>query len=394
MTGSLARAPIARPASASQPHVLAMWRAQPGALMLLGRIPSPLPKSGSARMTTLQGAAGMFRAEFWSVQGEPGYTFLAAVRLPHGSDRSDTAELILRGARGADRDIPLTLTAASAEANFGKQVAENVDAHAARLTRFMLDVMQSDDDTDQRHVSAVLEAFLTQAARLDGCIELIMHVPQRCVLLQGWGVKPTEPVDLLLPGSSLRRHRAESGDFARSDVATPATGNVLVLQPELAGAMGALNKIFLLIGDELLCRRVVEPGVIDVEASIGQIRHLLPRLNCAASMQALLRATLQPHYEGRDTLNASGRPVRAALDTAVAVKGASTYLSGWLFDPACLTAEVHLCAEGFSARLDDSWVRVPREGRVRRFLFRPGVSLSAQRSVRVRGGDFGGAAAG
>ena len=385
MTGSLARTAIARPALANQAQVLAMWRAQPGALMLLGRVPSPLPKSGSARIAKLPGASGMFRAEFWSQDGEPGYSFLAAIRLPHGSDRSDTGELLLRGARGADRDIPLTLTAASAGASFGKLVAESVGADAARLTRFMLDVMQSDDDTDQRHVSAVFEAFLGQAARVDGCIELIMHVPQRCVLLQGWGVKPTEPVDLLLPGSSLRCHRAASGDFPRSDVAAPATGSVLVFQPELVGAMGALDQIFLLIGNELLCRRVVEPGVIDVEASVGQIRHLLPRLNCSASMQALLRATLQPHYEGRDTLNASGRPVRAALDTAVAVMGRGTYLSGWLFDPACHTAELHLCAEGFSARLDESWVRVPRKDVSAAFCSDPAfpVPLSDQSGFAV-----------
>ena len=338
-----------------------MWRAQPGALMVLGRTSGPLPKAGSARIASLAGAPGLFRAEFWPLQGEPGYAFLAAIRLPHAADRSDDADLILRGARGADRDLRMALVIASAEASFGQQVGASAGPHAARLTRFMLDVMRSDGDSELRQPNAMLDAFLSHAARTDGCVELILHVPERCVLLQGWGKRPTEPVELMLPGSNLARHPANFGDFPRGDVAAPATGSVLVLPSELAGAMASLEKIFLLTGDDLLCRHVVEPRVLALEASIGQIRHLLPRLNCPAPMRTLLRATLQPQYEGRDTLNASGRPVRAALDTAVAAAGGGAYLSGWLFDPACHTAELHLCAEGVEVRLDQDWVRVPRE---------------------------------
>ena len=188
-----------------------------------------------------------------------------------------------------------------------------------------------------------------------------MHVPQRCVLLQGWGIPPTEPVELLLPGSSLLRYPAGSGYFSRSDLAAPMTGSLLALPFEAAEAISLLDRVFLLTGDNLLCRQVVEPRMLDANASVGQIRHLLPRLNCPVPMQALLRATLQPQYDGRDTLNAAGRPVRAALDVAVVAEGRGAYLSGWLFDPAGQTAELHLCAEGFTARLDEIWVRVPRE---------------------------------
>lgn len=361
MTTALARPARSDQVSVAQATVLAMWRAQPGALMLLGRSSGVLPKGGSARVVTRAGTPGVFRAEFWPVHGESGYAFLAAIRLPHVADRADDAELILRGARGTDLDLRLALVAACSELDFGKQVAASAGAHAALLTRFMLDVMRSENGSDMRQPGAVLDAFLTHAARPDGCVELIMYVPQKCVLLQGWGIQPTEPVELLLPGSSMLRRLAMVGAFSRSDVAAPATGNVLVLPPELAGAMMSLEKVFLLSGDDLLCRYVVEQHVLDVDASIGQIRHLLPRLHCPAPMQALLRATLQPQYDGRDTLNASGRPIRAALDIAVAAMGGGAYLSGWLFDPACHLAELHVCAEGFAMRLDKSWVRVPRD---------------------------------
>ena len=357
------RSPVAisEPGSAVRAHVLGMWRAQPGALMVLGRAPGPLPKAGTARMAALTGAPGMFKAEFWPLEGEIGYGFLAAIRLPHQADRSDGAELVLRGARGADRDLRLALVASTGEHAFGMEVAASVGQYAARLTRFMLDVMWSDEGSDMRQASAVLEAFLTHAARLDGCVELIMHVPQKCVLLQGWGIRPSEPVELLLPASKLFRHTACCGDFSRSDIDAPATGNVLVLPPELASSMMSLQTVFLLTGDDLLCRRVVEPLIIDVEASIGQIRHLLPRLNGPASMHALLRAASQPQYEGRDTLNGSSRPVRAALDSAVAAAGVGVYLSGWLFDPACHIAELHICGEGFAVQLNERWTRIPRD---------------------------------
>lgn len=360
MTASLTFPARAEAASSVLTQTLAMWRVQPGAFMVLGQAAGPLPKAGSARMTAQLGAPGVFRAEFWPLEGEAGYAFLAAIRVRHVADRADDAELVLRGARGGDRNIRLSLVAASSESGFGKQVGALAGAYAARIARFMLDMMASGENTDMRQPGAVLDAFLTHAGRSDGCIELILHVPQRCVLLQGWGVRPTEPVELLLPGSSLARHSACAGDFPRDDVTAPATGNVLVLPPELAGAMASLNKVFLLTGDELLCRHVVEPRMLNLTDSIGQIRHLLPRLNCPAPVQAMLRASLRPHFDGRDTLNTAGRPVRAAVDIAVSTTGGGGYLSGWLFDPACHVIELYLCAEGIDARLDNCWVRVPR----------------------------------
>ena len=326
--------------------------------MLLGRSTMPLPKSGSARVAAL---AGVFRAEFWPLDGEAGYAFLAAIRLPQKADRAENVELILRGARGADRDFRLALMGSSEEAEFGQQVASLAGSHAARLTHFMLDVMRSDDRGDMRQPRAMLGAFLAHAARTDGCVELIMHVPRRCVLLQGWGARLSEPVEVLLPDSNVLRHPATAGDFPRADLTSPAMGSVLSLVPEAVDAMGGLEKVFLLTGDDLVCRRVIEPRVLDTEASLGQIRHLLPRLSCSAPLQTLLRNTLLPHFAGRDTLNNAGRPVRAALDMAVAAEGGGAYLSGWVFDPASHVAELHLCAEGFAARLDESWIRIPRQ---------------------------------
>lgn len=357
MSVAVLRAANQVPASSMQPQTLAMWRAQPGALMLLGRSTVPLPKTGSARRMALP---GVFRAEFWTLGGEAGYAFLVAIRLPQAADQANGAELTLRGARGADRDFRLTLVDSSDEAEFGQQVANLAGSHAARLTHFMLDVMRSDDGSDMHQPRALFSNFLSHAAQPDGCVELIMHAPKRCVLLQGWGMRLSEPVELLLPNAKVLRHPASSGDFARADLASPAIGSVLALPPDAIDALAGLEKVYLLTNEKLLCRHVVEPGVLDPDASIGQIRHLLPRLNCPTSLQALLRTTLQPNFTGRDTLNSAGRPVRAALDVGVSA-GSGAYVSGWVFDPAGQTTEIHLCAEGFTVRLDETWVRVPRQ---------------------------------
>ena len=373
MSVAVLRTTNSDPAAASHPLALAMWRPQPGALMLLGRAPGPLPKAGAVRNAALPATPGIFRAEHWPLDGS-GHGFLAAIRLPQAADRSDGAELVLRGSRGADHDFRLTLVGSLDASEFGKKVAAHAGAHAAHLTRFMLDVMRSDDGGDMSQRSDLLGTFLAHAARVDGCVEMIMHVPQRCVILQGWGAGLSEPVELLLPGSSVFRHPASTGDFARADIASPATGSVLALAPAVVDAMNGLEKIFLLAGDYLLCRHVVEPRVLDGEASIGQIRHLLPRLNCSLSLQTLLRASLQPRFAGHDTLNNAGRPVRAALDVAVAAEGAGVYVSGWVFDPAQHLTELHLCAEGYAARFDDSWVRIPRPDVSAAFAANPAFS--------------------
>ena len=358
MSLSVLRTVSRDPAPASPPQALAMWRAQPGALMLLGRSVTPMPKMGSARLAS---QPGVFRAEFWPLGGDAGFGFLIAVRLPPTADRVDGAELSLRGARTADRDIRLGVDGSADDSEFGSQVAGLAGQHAARITRFMLDVMRSDDGGAARQPRAVLQAFLQHAARVDGCVEIIMHVPQRCVVMQGWGVKLTEPVELLLPNAGVLRHTATVGDFARADLTAAASGSVLALPPEAIDAVTGLERIFLLAGDDLLSRRVVEPRVLGLEDSVGQIRHLLPRLNCPPPLETLLRATLQPVFDGRDTLNSVPRPVRAALDMAVAAENGGAYVSGWVFDPAGHTAELHLCTEeGLAARLDERWERIPR----------------------------------
>ncbi len=344
-----------------QTSVLAVWRAQPGALMILGRASGSLPKTGSARMAAGTGALGVFRAEFWSNPNSQDHIFLAVVRMPDRANPADDAELALRGARTSDRDFRLRLIASYRETEFGQEVAALAGAHAAALARFMLDVMRPDDNSDMRRPHTLLVAFLGHAARRDGCIELMLHAPDHCVVMQGWGTRPTAPVELISTRSGLQRHAVEFAEFKRDDVPAPATGTVLVLAPDALSGVAGAEMVFLLTGDHLLCRPVVEQRVLDRDASIGQIRHLLPRLDGPPALCAQLRAALQPQFGGTDTLNTSPRPVRAAIDIAVEGGTAGAFISGWLFDPTGQVVDVSYSSDTMSVRLDDSFVRVRRE---------------------------------
>ena len=224
----------------------------------------------------------------------------------------------------------------------------------------MLEILQPQAGADMRRPSAMLTEFLVNAAQPDGCLELMLSVPDRCVLLQGWGDCPAAPFQAVLASHALSCFQAEAGTFARADVPAPATGVMLALPPDAAASLAGLSAVFLLSADRLHRITLHQRRLLDPSDSIGHIRAMQPVLSCSESMRSLLRSTLHHRYEGRDTLNIGERPVRAAVDLAAATHGVGAYLSGWVFDPAASSPSVELCAEGFAAPLDPFWVRVPR----------------------------------
>ena len=354
-------AALSRSADNLQSATLAIWRAQPGAFLLLGRASSSIPKAGSARLVASLGGVGVFRAEFWPLADETGCAFLAVIRLPGSSDVPANVEIALRGARNGDCDLRLQLVQASSETEFATILARLGNGHEAKLTHFLLEVMRPADKNEDRRPHALLESFLKSAARVDGCVELVLNVPGKNVILQGWGTRTVAPTEVLLIGGKRIRFQAESCEFRRDDVLSPATGIVIAMPAEAIENLVGAQWVFLLSADQILCREIVEPRVLDAHESTGQIRHLLPRLTCSQALLDRMRELAQPGYEGFDTLSGSPRPVRAALDMAVWRPEAGTYLSGWLFDPASHVAKVDFCSGDEQIRIDLAMVRVPRE---------------------------------
>ena len=353
-------AAVLRPVASSATQVMAVWRAMPGAYLLLGRAAGPVPKSGSARLAR-ETAPGMFRTYFWPLGSEQAVGFVTVIRVPDRLPITDESEVILRGTRGADRDFTLRLTPVCEEEEFGRHMASLAGASAAALARFILDLIQPEQQTDVRRPVLLLESFLQHAARHEGCVELLLEIPNRVLLLQGWGPPTGSDVEIVLTGASVTRRAAQIGEFSRNDIQPPLTGSVLALPVDVVAELSNASSIFLLTPDEILCRRVLDSRVLDPTSSTGQIRHLLPRLICPPALTTSLQQALQPQYEGVDTVNTSERRVRAALDIAVAGEGAGIFLSGWLLDPASQIISVECCAGIEAVRIDPDFVRIQRE---------------------------------
>ena len=340
-------------------EVAAAWRVRSGALMLLGRAPGRMPRSG-----TLQGPSdkrGMFRTLCWAADAGDGHVFLAAIRLPDETSPLGGSVLLLRGAADGGA-VRLRLPAAdTSEAIFGLSVAQLAGRNAAPIARFILDMLQSGTEADRPTFGPVLRTFLQHAAQPDGAIEIVGVVPGECVLLQGWGTRVTGPVQVVLTGQSSTILAGQAGEFGRADTPPPSCGIVIAL-PLADGELELteLDTVFLLTDTGLFARQVVGKEPLGTQDCLGHLRHMMPSLRCPSSMQALLRGLLRPRFTGVDTLAANSHPVRAAVDTA-ATGAAGTYLSGWVFDPLSAAAALHLCtADAQEIRLDDRWTRVPR----------------------------------
>ncbi len=390
----------AREASLTEPglHALAMWRVQPGALMVLGLTRSLVPASGTAQIQLAPASRGAFRGLSWPMtqkdagvrsEDRGGHAFIMAIRLPDQADPPDGAALVLRGMAGERLALrlPSTPLEAVGDPAFGQQVARLAGQHGGAVARFLLDTLRPRTDRDMPRAAAMLRAFLSQAAHPDGAIELMAAVPGACVLLQGWGGRIAGTVQVVLAGAALPCFAAHAGEFTRTDTPPPSTGVVLALPSVAAGALAGIDRVFIVSDQGLHSRKLVEHRLLDPAASAGHIRDMLPALRCPAPMQAMLREALQPRYEGRDTLCNNAHPVRAAIDFAAAAPEVGGYLSGWVFDPVQLIGEVHLCGtQGLISRIDTTWTRSPRQDVADAFRVTPGFPPPSN----AKGGDLDG----
>jgi hypothetical protein len=343
----------------------AVWRPMPGALLLLGQTQgSPPPEAGMAQIAGQPASRGAFRALSWPIDGQSGHTFLLAVRCAGRTDPADGETLMLRGAAGGAWSLSLPsepFGQGPGDAGFGQFLARAAGAEAAAVAGFLLDTLRPPPDRDVPKAGTMLRAFLSQAAQPDGVIEITATAPEGCVLLQGWGAAIHGAVQVVLAGAALPFFAGHAGGFARADIVPPASGVMLVLPGEAAGSLSGLEHVFVLSEAGLHSRSLVGQRVLDPGESLGHIRHMLPSLRGPAPMLSLLRETLRPRFDGRDTLTGNEHPVRAAFDCVLAAPGVGVYLSGWVYDPANTLASVHLCgASGYAARLDGRWTRVLR----------------------------------
>ena len=360
-------------------QVLGAWRAQSGAFLVLGFADAAIPASGTARGQSCSATPGMFRCMAWpGRRADDGtrHAFLIAVRLFDGGETPAGETLLLRGETGQTLTLEMPAAPAADDA-FGQQVARIAGPRVASVGRFMLDMLRTRDGRHPPHIAIslghMLRSFLTEAAATDGCIEIMIGVPDGGVMLQGWGARLSGPVLIVLAGTTLPWFPGHAGEFDRSDIAPPAVGVMLAMPTEAATALGDVDHVFVISEHGVHSRALVDHRLLDAADSIGHIRHMLPSLRCPPPMKAMLGEFLRPRYEGHDTLCDSRHPVRAAIDFAATGQGAGAYLAGWVFDPDHRLGSLHLRGtSGFSARIDATWTRVSRPDVTDAFRNTPG----------------------
>jgi hypothetical protein len=343
-------------------EIIAAWPVASGALLLLGWQHGMVPAEGVAQLERRRADRGPFRTASWprGSADDPLTSFIAAVRLPGGTDPRPGQRLALFPADGPP--VLACLPDAFADVRrFAHEAARLAGPYAGLLARFLCDSFPAATLRRFPDAGRLLVAYLDHVALTDGCVEIMGAVPESCAFLQGWGPLPASGAELVLVGEHAERVSAAVAAFDRTDIAAPATGVVLVLPPQAAALLPALDRVHVLTAAGVSRRDVVSRRVLDADASQGHLRDVLPTWQCDGATAERVRLALRPRFDGHDTLAEAPQPVRAALDLAMLAPGGGVYLAGWLFDPGRVVTELLLRAPGgMAARLDTLWTRVQR----------------------------------
>src|SRR6185312_13124433 len=225
--------------------------------------------------------------------------------------------------------------------------------------RFLSDAFLGCGSRPPDIISGMIAAYLDAAAIPDGVIEIaavIRRAASGCVFLQGWGSPSPEECEILVVGEAgVGLHSARTASFSRPDTNAPATGQVLLLPPAAVERYsGGITASYLLAGNTLSGRKHLSALAIkSEEEGLGHIQQMLPRLCCSAATRDALSEALRPRFDGRDTLNSSGQPIRAAIDFVAADRNSGLYLTGWIYDPAEVASLVRVRnGAGYEYRLD------------------------------------------
>jgi hypothetical protein len=91
----------------------------------------------------------------------------------------------------------------------------------------------------------------------------------------------------------------------------------------------------------------------------AHIRDGLARASAHPETLSILRRAGE-RFDGRDTVSGLKHPVRIGMDMVVEVPGGGFLVAGWMLDPEGHTDSVVLRTGMDSARVDDTWTRLPR----------------------------------
>jgi O-antigen biosynthesis protein len=353
-------------------EITAAWQIMPETLMVFGWRHEPSAAEGTVAHQRQGAQRGRFRSVSWSsASAEAGaYHFISALQLPTGEPVRSGETLLLTG-QGEPAGILARLPGRFLDAAaFGVELARLSGGSAVAITRFLTKMFPPAATRGNADIRSMLHAFLERASTPDGCVELAGAVEDHCAILQGWGAPPGPDCEVVLIGAAIERCLPKMAQFPRSDMRGTATGQVIVLPATATRDVAQIEAVVLLDRRGLRWRPMIkERRLLSTQDTVNHLRGVLPNFQCDAGTRAALQASLRPRFDGRFTLYDGGQPVRVAVDLAAGATGAGTYLTGWLYDPASVVAEVQLRGtHGGNVRLDGNWTRIVREDVTEAFL--------------------------
>jgi hypothetical protein len=203
---------------------------------------------------------------------------------------------------------------------------------------------------------------LTSAAKNDGWIEVMGPLDTGEIFLQGWAhTLPSDQMRVLVAQGGLLAGELKAALFQRNDLGGNGVGFIGLLDTgKMAVDPEKLQKLFFRTRDgwrtlDVYERRVLLPTT-DVPA---HIRDGLVRASANPDTLRTLRRA-GDRFDGRDTVSHLKQPVRIGLDMVVEVPGGGMLVAGWMLDPEGHTDSVVLRSGKASARIDETWTRLPR----------------------------------
>lgn len=212
-------------------------------------------------------------------------------------------------------------------------------------------------------IRAFLVTFLGSISVHDGFIEIIGRPDCGGLLLQGWSMhlQPgTHDFGVLVAGG-IENHEAVVGCFERPDLLSTASGLVAFMKTARSVDLHALSRVYFRSNGTYYHLDVVESRITLPDDAALHLKDMLGRLQGPTPAVRALKRVCRPRFPGHETVSSLSGPVRLAQDIALHAPGGGLFVSGWLLDPRKMVNMVLLKSTGnFYARLDPTWVRLPR----------------------------------
>lgn len=206
-------------------------------------------------------------------------------------------------------------------------------------------------------------SIMTAAARNDGWIEVMGSLDTGEVFLQGWALDlPSDQVRVLVEHEGFSAGAIHAAAVERADLGGKGKGFIGLLD---AGKIGiepeTVKKLFFRARDgwrtlDVYSRRVLLPST-EVPA---HIREGLNRASANSETLTTLRRAGE-RFDGRDTVSSLKQPVRIGMDMVAEVPGGGLLVAGWMLDPEHHAQTITVRSGATSARIDDTWTRLPRQ---------------------------------